>query len=103
MFEDITYKQIVSKNDLIPVILRDPFETNLPQGHGYLRFRDLETGKEQCVRLSARNRTTYVEHMRKRQRDLLSEFYRYGLDFQVIQTDEPFYELLFSLFLMRRR
>ncbi|MCH8818883.1 MAG: DUF58 domain-containing protein [Acidobacteria bacterium] len=103
MFEDLTFKQIVSKNDLIPVILRDPFETNLPQGHGYLRFRDLESGKEQCVRLSGKNRTAYVEHLRQRQRDLLSEFYRFGLDFQVIKTDEPFYELLFSLFLMRRR
>lgn len=103
MFEDIVFKQINSKNDLVPLILRDPFETALPQGRGYLRFRDLETGQEQCVRLSGSNRTAYVEHLRKRERDLFSEFYRYGLDFQVIQTDEPFYELLFSLFLMRKR
>ena len=63
--------QINSKNDLVPVILRDPFETALPQGRGYLRFRDLETGQEQCVRLSGSNRTAYIEHLRKRERDLL--------------------------------
>ena len=103
MFEEMVFKQIVSKNDLIPVILRDPFEKNLPQGRGYIRFRDLETGKEQCVRLSRKNRVLYTEYLRKRHRDLIREFYRYGLDFQEIQTDKPFYELLFSLFLMRKR
>ncbi|MDA2933205.1 DUF58 domain-containing protein [Acidobacteria bacterium AH-259-D05] len=103
MFEEIIFKQLVSKNDLIPIILRDPFETNLLQGHGYVRFRDLETGKQQCVRLSRKNRVIYTEYLRGRRRDLIQQFYRYGLDFQEIQTNEPFYELLFSLFLMRKR
>ena len=103
MFEAIVFKQIASKNDLIPILLSDPFETNLPQGQGYLRYRDLETGRQQCVRLSKRNRLLYSEHLRKQRRDLIDQFYQYGLDFQEIQTNEPFFELLYSLFLMRKR
>ena len=103
MFEAIVFKHIASKNDLIPVLLSDPFETKLPQGRGYLRFRDLESGRQQCVRLSKKNRLLYSEHLRKQRRDLIDQFYQYGLDFQEIQTNEPFFELLYSLFLMRKR
>jgi hypothetical protein len=90
-------------NDLIPVLLNDPLEMTLPDGRGFLRFRDLETGKVQCVRLSQKNRFKYAEFLRTQRRDLIKEFYRYGLDFQEIKTDEPFFELLYSLFLMRKR
>jgi hypothetical protein len=103
MFEEVVFKQLVSKNDLIPIILNDPLETELPEGQGFLRFRDLETGQQQCIRLSRKNRLIYSEHLRQQRRDLITQFYRYGLDFQEIKTDEPFYELLYSLFLMRKR
>ncbi len=103
MFEEVVFKQLVSKNDLIPIILNDPLETDLPEGRGYLRFRDLETGRQQCVRLSRKNRLLYSEHLRQQRRALIGQFYQYGLDFQEIKTDEPFYELLYSLFLMRKR
>ena len=103
MFEEVVFKQLVSKNDLIPIILNDPLETELPEGHGYLRLRDLETGQQQYIRLSRKNRLIYSEHLRQQRRDLITQFYRYGLDFQEIKTDEPFYELLYSLFLMRKR
>ncbi len=103
MFEELIFKQLVSKNDLIPILLNDPFEENLPQGSGFLRLRDLETGRQQYVRLSGKNRLLYSEHLRERHRALIRQFYEFGLDFQEIQTNESFYELLFSLFLMRKR
>ncbi|MCZ6878185.1 MAG: DUF58 domain-containing protein [Acidobacteria bacterium] len=103
IFEELIFKQLVSRNDLIPILLKDPFEENLPQGNGFLRLRDLETGQQQYVRLSGKNRLLYSEHLRERHRALIRQFYQFGLDFQEIQTNEPFYELLFSLFLMRKR
>jgi len=45
----------------------------------------------------------YSEHLRQQRRALIEQFYQYGLDFQEIKTNEPFYELLYSLFLMRKR
>ena len=45
----------------------------------------------------------YSENLRERHRALIRQFYQFGLDFQEIQTNESFYELLFSLFLMRKR
>ena len=107
IFNELIFKQLVSKNDLIPILLNDPFEENLPQGSGFLRLRDLETGRQQYVRLSARNRMLYSENLRERHRALIRQFYQFGLDFQEIQTNESFYELLFSLFFdeeeMRKR
>lgn len=103
MFEEIVFKQIVTKNDLIPVLLNDPLEMTLPEGRGFVRFRDLESGEVETVRLSQKNRFKYAEFLRAQRRDLIKEFYRYGLDFQEIKTDEPFFELLYSLFLMRKR
>ncbi len=102
MFEELIFKQLVSRNDLIPILLKDPFEENLPRGNGFLRLRDLETGRQQYVRLSGKNRLLYSEHLRERHRALIRQFYQFGLDFQEIQTNEPFYELLYSLFLMRK-
>ena len=103
MFEQMIFRQITSKNDLIPIVLNDPFERKLPQGKGYLRLRDLETGRRQLVRLSNKNRLLYSEHVRAKHRELIRQFYQYGLDFQEIHTNEPFHELLISLFLLRRR
>lgn len=103
MFEQIVFRQIASKNDLIPIVLNDPFESKLPEGMGYLRLRDLETGQQQFVRLSDKNRLLYSEHVRARRRELIRQFYQYGLDFQEIHTNEPFHELLLSLFLLRKR
>jgi len=103
MFEQMVFKQIASKNDLIPIVLNDPLESKLPQGKGYLRLRDLETGRRQFVRLSEKNRLLYSEHLRARRRELIRQFYQFGLDFQEIHTNEPFYELLIGLFLLRRR
>ncbi len=103
MFEELIFKQLVSRNDLIPILLKDPFEENLPQGKGFLRLRDLETGQQQYVRLSGKNRLLYSEHLREQHRALIRQFYQFGLDFQEIRTNEPFYELLYSLFLMRKR
>ena len=103
MFETMVFQHVASHHDLIPIVLSDAYEANLPRGRGYLRLQDLETGRSQCVRLSDRNRLAYAEYLRKKERGLRQQFYRFGLDFQSVQTDQPFYELVLSLFLMRKR
>ena len=35
IFNELIFKQLVSKNDLIPILLNDPFEENLPQGERF--------------------------------------------------------------------
>ncbi len=99
----MAFKQIAARNDLIPVLVEDPSESRLPSGSGYIRFRDLESGHEQIVRLSAANRLLYREGARRRKRDLIAGFYRHGLDFLEVTTQDPFRELVASLFLTRKR
>ncbi len=103
MFETHVFRQISSRHDLIPIVISDPLETQLPDGNGFIRFRDLESGREKCVRLSKRNRMQYAESLREKKRELVGSFYRFGLDYQMIQTNQSFYELVMSLFLLRRR
>ncbi len=103
LLDEMAFKQIAARNDLIPVLVEDPSESRLPSGSGYIRFRDLESGHEQIVRLSAANRLLYREGARRRKRDLIAGFYRHGLDFLEVTTKDPFRELVASLFLTRKR
>ena len=103
IFEQVAFKNIVSHHDLVPILLNDPLEAHLPKGFGYVRLRDLETGQERVIRLTGSNRQQYEQMLRDRHRDLIQKFYQYGLDFLEVQTDQSFYELLASLFLMRKR
>lgn len=103
VFEQVDFKYILGHHDLIPILLSDPLESNLPKGFGYLRLRDLETGEERTVRLTQQNRIAYEQLLSNKRRELIQRFYQYHLDFLEIQTDQPFYELVSSLFLMRKR
>lgn len=103
IFEHVAFKYIVSHHDFVPIVLNDPLEARLPKGFGYLRLRDLETGKERVIRLTEQGRLGYEQFLKDKHRDLIQKFYQYSLDFLEIQTDQPFYELLASLFLMRKR
>ncbi|MBI4447294.1 MAG: DUF58 domain-containing protein [Acidobacteria bacterium] len=103
IFEEIVFKHIISRHDLIPILLNDPIEAIMPEGRGYLRLWDLESGKKRNIRLNSKNRLLYLQFLRDRHRELISRFYQYSLDFQEIQTDQSFYELIMTLFLMRKR
>ncbi|MBI4456026.1 MAG: DUF58 domain-containing protein [Acidobacteria bacterium] len=103
IFEQINFKSIVSRHDFIPILLNDPVEARLPKGHGYLRLRDLETGQERVIRLTEHNRIVYQQFLQDRHRELIQRFYQYNLDFLEVRTDQPFYELMAGLFLMRKR
>ncbi|MBI2821243.1 MAG: DUF58 domain-containing protein [Acidobacteria bacterium] len=103
MFEQVAFKYIVAHHDLIPILLNDPLEAQLPKGYGYIRFHDLETGEERVVRLTGQNRLQYEQFLKNKHRELIGKFYQYSLDYLEIQTDQPFYELIASLFLMRKR
>ena len=103
MFEQVTFKSLVSRHDFIPILLNDPMEAHLPKGHGYMRLRDLETNQERVIRLTTHNRILYEQMLRDKHRELIEGFYQYNLNFVEVQTDQPFYELIASLFLMRKR
>lgn len=103
IFQSLSFKRLVSRHDVVPILLKDPSEAQLPEGRGYMWVRDLESGKERCVRLSPEHRIRYAEAVERRHKELVDRFYENGLDFIEVRTDQEFHELLLSLFLTRKR
>ncbi len=103
LFEEPAFKHVAARNDLIPILIDDPSESTLPGGNGCICYSDIESGRQEWVRLSAANRRLYQEAARTRRRNLVAGFYRYGLDYLEVRADNPFRELVAALFLVRKR
>jgi hypothetical protein len=92
-----------SKHDVIPVVLEDPRDAELPDV-GLAVFEDLETGEVVELDTSDRKvREHFAERVRahRMQRDKL--FKKLALDTVTIRTDESYVEPLRKLFAKRAR
>jgi uncharacterized protein (DUF58 family) len=92
-----------AKHDLIPIVLTDPRDSDLPDV-GLTRFEDFETGQDVLVDTSSRAvREHYkqsVETLRDQQR---RTFTKLGLDSAVVSTAHPYMPALRELFTRRAR
>ena len=57
--------QLAARHDVIAVVPEDRSEAELPPGLGYLRMRDLESGREASIGLSSRARRKYADAARR--------------------------------------
>jgi len=94
---------LATRHDVVAIVLEDPAEAALPTGQGYLRVRDLETGREATVRLGAHSRQVFAHEAQQRRRELIRTFFRYGIDHVFISPTEDFVEPLLRLFALRKR
>jgi len=105
--EDIFYspylKMVVSRHDLVPVVIEDRLETFFPAANGFLRIKDLEYGKEMVIRTSPRYQRRYKRQLEEKRRSLQASFYRLGLDHLWLRSDQPYINPLLQFFLSRRR
>ena len=92
---------LAARHDVIAVVPEDASERTLPRGRGYLRVRDLESGREVAVGLSDRTRRAYAEQSRLRREALTRAFYRVPMDFVFAPTDRSPIEPVLSLFATR--
>lgn len=91
------------KHDLIPVLVRDQREYDLPPVR-YVELLDPETGEQLLVDTSSRAfRRRFAAIATQRQADLLSEFRRAGIDMIDVQTGQSFVEPLARFFKKRGR
>ena len=92
-----------AKHDLIPIVLSDPRDDELPDV-GLARFEDLETGEDCLIDTSNRRvRENYkkrIDEMRDAQK---KTFRKLGLDHAVVSTSEPYMKPLRELFARRAR
>lgn len=92
-----------ARHDVIPVVLRDPLERELPDA-GYVEARDLETGEVALVNTSdPAVRLRYAELSAGRDRLMRQEFAARGLDHIELSTDLPWERPLLDFFSRRER
>jgi uncharacterized protein (DUF58 family) len=92
-----------SKHDVIPVMLVDPRDEELPNV-GLASFEDLETGEEVLVDTSsARVRASYKERMQAFRLEKERLFKRLALDAVMVRTDQSVVAPLKALFAKRSR
>ncbi len=92
-----------AKHDLIPILLVDPRDEELPDV-GLASFEDFETGQTVVVDTSERSvREHYAQSMRQARAAHVRTFRKLGLDHCVVRTDQPYVGPLRSLFAQRAR
>jgi uncharacterized protein (DUF58 family) len=92
-----------SRHDVIPLVIHDPRERELPQHRGGLRLRDLETGLERILWFTKKNRETFQAEAKKREEALNSLFKQLNLDYLWIDPKTDYLLEITKLFLSRRR
>ncbi|MEW5984592.1 MAG: DUF58 domain-containing protein [Acidobacteriota bacterium] len=94
---------LAARHDVIAVVPEDPAEVSLPAGLGYLRVRDLESGRAATVGLGRRSREAYRARARERREALTRAFYGVPMDHVFVRTDHSPVEPMLSLFATRVR
>jgi uncharacterized protein (DUF58 family) len=106
-FYDTAYERSLAlasaKHDVVPVVLRDPRDTDLPDV-GLASFEDLESGESIVVDTSdPRVRAWYASAMGKIADSRRTSFHKLGLDSVEIDTGGSFVRPLRDLFARRAR
>jgi uncharacterized protein (DUF58 family) len=92
---------LASRHDVIAIVPEDRGETALPAGRGYLHVRDVESGRQVAVGLSARTRAQYTREASERREALARAFYRASMDHVFVPTDQSPVEPVLELFARR--
>lgn len=91
------------RHDVVPIMLRDRRETELPALRGSFRLRDLEDGGVQRVWIGEKKARAFAEYVEGQDREVQALFSRYRLDGLRLCPDEDYIPPLAHLFLSRRR
>lgn len=95
-------ERLRAQHDLVALVITDPREATLPEGHGSMALRDLETGKVTVYRLSARNRRRMEAVAQARQANLQELFEQLGIAYIVATPHSDYAADLTQLFAHRR-
>jgi len=97
-----SFKIGARRHDVVPVIIEDPLEIDLPEINALLPIRDLEDGKIRWLDLHDKEQTRVVKQRlldERKQRDRL--FKKLRLDTVPVDIDQPYIDRLVHFF--RRR
>lgn len=96
-------KVLAQKHDVIPIVLMDQLENNLPAGRGLLRFRSAEGREEMLLSLSSHQKSAFDAFVEKRKTELRDLFYSLGMECLFLNVGEAFMDPLMMLFEGRKK
>ncbi len=92
--DEVDLRVLAKKHEVVAIIVRDRFEEE-PTDIGFINLLDPETKESFLVDLEGLTVKNYKKEIKKRDRELLKHFKKYGIRFTKIYTDEePFVKLL---------
>jgi uncharacterized protein (DUF58 family) len=98
-----TLELLAPRHDIVPIVLWDRREVELPSGFGLFPLRDIETGKMRYVLLSRRTRRAHKRNIDTRRQEIKEVFGRFGIQpFFFTEVAETDLEALIRLFWIRR-
>lgn len=98
-----TLELLAPRHDVIPIVLWDRRELELPSGRGILPLRDIETGQLRYVLLTKRTREAHHRNVDKRRGEIEEVFGRFGITPHFFtEVTESDLEAVIRLFLQRR-
>lgn len=98
-----TLELLAPKHDVLPIILWDKMEVELPHGIGFIPMRDLETGRQTHVLLCKRTREALRHNIEIRRSEIQAIFRRFGIEpFFLTEISESDLQALITIFLERR-
>ena len=107
VMESVLYDPLLSSiaahHDLVPVLIEDKLERNLPAAGGYVRLRDMEGRRQAVLSLSPANCAVFARSMQERETAIRRAFLRLGVIPVVLQTGQSPLQPLMKFFLERKR
>jgi uncharacterized protein (DUF58 family) len=93
---------LAGKHDVVAVVLSDKLEGRLPEGSGFVRVKDLESGAERVIRLNDAVRTRYAAAVDRWREDLARRCYQVGIEPVFVDAAEDVVSPLIRVFESRR-
>ena len=97
-------RTFVLKHDVVPIVLQDPKEKNLPGRRCITVLKDLETGNRRTIWLGGRKRKAVFQKKAKEREDCLKKLFRHHrMNGLWIDQESDFVREVSRLFLRRRQ
>ncbi|MGM5487959.1 MAG: DUF58 domain-containing protein [Nanobdellota archaeon] len=94
-------KSISTRFDLMPIMIKDPVDTKLPEHHGELIIEDPYSSEQIMINPKAM-KEEYERNAIKQENEIIQTFKKYNVEVLKLETDKPFTRPLIG-HLQRRR
>lgn len=97
-----TLSFLVHRHRVLPIVLWDEREVELPTGWGIYPIQDLETGEQCYIFLTEANRQRFAENASRRKQELEQLFSSFGLNAHFLISNQDDIISLLNIFLLQR-